>query len=370
MDSEAFAARRAVLVADAGLRGHAFASESDMASATPSWPRSRPERARLICGTRAAMLRISDEIEIEGPTRRRGFRTLSTGTGVQGRLTAASGELAAARAHRGYHEGAGGGARSVRSGARRRSAAMMRDDERSIAADAADRPGSSWAAGPPPNVKDHLQALYRQRFESEQAARHEVWRVLIDSWFIRYLDGVDSVLDLGSGWGHFINQVNVPARYAIDLNPDARLRLDPAVDLVAGDAMEPWPLAGGVLDCVFTSNFLEHLPGRDAVSTVLDHAFRHLRPGGLMVCLGPNIRYMTGAYWDYFDHVVPLSERSLSEALALSGFEIDEMIARFLPATISRQNVPPSFVLRTYLRMRPVWRLIGRQFLVVARKPR
>lgn len=218
-------------------------------------------------------------------------------------------------------------------------------------------------------MKDDLQALYRQRFESEQAARHRVWRVLVDCWFDRYLDGIDSVLDLGSGWGHFINQIDVPKRYAIDLNPEARDRLDPGVELVAKDAIEPWPLEDDVLDVVFTSNFLEHLPGRDALSTVLDHAFRHLRPGGLMVCLGPNIRYMKGAYWDYFDHIIPLSERSLAEALVLSGFEIDAQLARFLPTTISRQHVPPSFVLRAYLRMRPAWRLIGKQFLVVARKP-
>ena len=217
-------------------------------------------------------------------------------------------------------------------------------------------------------MSEDLQALYRRRFESEQAARHEVWRVLVESWFGRYLDRVNSVLDLGSGWGHFINQVDVPQRYAIDLNPDAQQRLNAGVKLIATDALEEWPLEDGSLDLVFTSNFLEHLPGRQAVSTVLDHAYRHLRPGGRIVCLGPNVRYMAGAYWDFFDHVVPLSDRSLAEALALSGFQIDEVIPRFLPATMAGRTVPPSFVIRAYLRMRPVWRLIGRQFLVVARK--
>jgi SAM-dependent methyltransferase len=218
-------------------------------------------------------------------------------------------------------------------------------------------------------VSENLQALYRRRFESEQADRREVWRVLVRSWFGRYLVGVESVLDLGSGWGHFINQVDVPHRYAIDLNPDARHRLDAGVELIATDALEDWPLDAGSLDLVFTSNFLEHLPGRQAVSTALDHAYRSLRPGGRLVCLGPNIRYMAGAYWDFFDHVVPLSDRSLAEALALSGFEIVETIPRFLPATMAGRTVPPSFVIEAYLRLRPVWRVLGRQFLVVAGKP-
>jgi len=190
--------------------------------------------------------------------------------------------------------------------------------------------------------------------------------VLIDSWFVRYLDRARSVLDLGSGWGHFINQVDVPQRYAIDLNPEASQRLDPDVELIATDATAPWALDDSSLDLVFTSNFLEHLPGREAVSTVLDHARRCLRPGGRIVCLGPNIRYMAGAYWDYFDHVVPLSDRSLTEALAVSGFEIDEVIPRFLPATMAGRTVPPSFLIAAYLRLRPAWWVMGRQFLVVA----
>ncbi len=215
-------------------------------------------------------------------------------------------------------------------------------------------------------MSEDLRAIYRRRFEPEQAARHEVWRVLIDSWFVRYLEGVDSVLDLGAGWGHFVNQVDVPNRYAIDLNPDAPNRLAPGVDLVGTDATRPWELDAGSLDLVFTSNFLEHLPSRDAVAEVLAHARRSLRPGGRIVCLGPNVRYMPGSYWDFFDHQVPLTDRSLAEVLEIGGFRVDERIGRFLPATMAGRRVPPSFLIRAYLRVPPVWRLVGRQFLVTA----
>ena len=184
----------------------------------------------------------------------------------------------------------------------------------------------------------------------------------------RYLNGVHSVLDLGCGWGHFINQVDVPQRFAIDLNPDSKEWLDRDVELIAQEAAQEWPLADGSLDLVFTSNFVEHLPGRKAISTTLDHAFRCLRPGGRMVCLGPNIRYMPGAYWDYYDHIVPLSERSLTEALVLSGFQVDEVIPKFLPWTMTGKTAPPEFALRAYLRLKMFWPLIGRQFLVVASK--
>jgi SAM-dependent methyltransferase len=218
-------------------------------------------------------------------------------------------------------------------------------------------------------VKHHLQSIYRRRFASEDDGRREVWRVLVDAWFSRYLAGATALLDLGCGWGHFVNQVDVPKRYAIDLNPDARQHLDPGVELIGTDAAQPWPLPDGALDLVFTSNFLEHLPDRDAISAALAEAARCLRPGGRLVCLGPNIRYMPGAYWDFFDHLVPLSDRSLVEAVQVHGFEIEEVIPRFLPWSMAGRSAPPEFAIRAYLALRPAWPIVGRQFLVVATTP-
>jgi SAM-dependent methyltransferase len=214
-----------------------------------------------------------------------------------------------------------------------------------------------------------LAAQYRRRFEREQAGRDAVWRVLVDAWFSRYVDGAQAVLDLGCGWGAFINRVAVPRRYGIDLNADAARHLDDDVVLLHQSAADPWPLPDGSLDLVFTSNFLEHLPSRDAVLAALGEAFRCLRPGARIVCLGPDIRYAKGRYWNFFDHVIPLTARSLCEALELAGFRPERVIDRFLPYTLAGRRPPPAFAIRAYLRLRPAWRLLGRQFLVVATTP-
>jgi SAM-dependent methyltransferase len=215
-----------------------------------------------------------------------------------------------------------------------------------------------------------LAAQYRRRFEAEQAGRAEVWQVLVDAWFSRYVDGAEAVLDLGCGWGAFINRVAVRRRYGIDLNADAGRHVDEDVVLFHQSAAERWPLPDNSLDLVFTSNFLEHLPSRDAILAALGEAFRCLRPGARIVCLGPDIRYAKGQYWDFFDHIIPLTARSLTEALDLTGFRPERIIDRFLPYTLAgRRRTPPSFAIRAYLRLRPAWRLLGRQFLVVATKP-
>lgn len=214
-----------------------------------------------------------------------------------------------------------------------------------------------------------LREQYRRRFDSAAESRNNVWRVLIDQWFNRYLNGVDSALDLGCGWGPFINQIDVATRYGLDLNPDAAVHLDEGVTLLQQRSDEAWPLENAHLDLVFTSNFLEHLPDREAIRTTLSEAYRTLKPGGRIVCLGPNIARTGGAYWDFFDHLVPLTDRSMVEALELVGFETESSIGSFLPYTMAGKPPPPAALISAYLRLRPAWRVLGKQFLVVATKP-
>lgn len=214
-----------------------------------------------------------------------------------------------------------------------------------------------------------LAKIYRARFEGAEADRARVWEALTQGHFQRYVSPDAAVLDVGCGWGHFINTVKARRRCAIDLNPDVRARLAPEVEFFQQSCAERWPVEDGSLDTVFTSNFLEHLPTRLAISLTVQQALRCLKPGGRLVCIGPNIRYVPGRYWDFFDHNIPLTERSLSECLVNEGFTVERATARFLPYTMSGSTPPPSFMIRAYLAMPFAWPLFGKQFLVVARKP-
>jgi SAM-dependent methyltransferase len=97
---------------------------------------------------------------------------------------------------------------------------------------------------------------------------------------------------------------------------------------------------------VFTSNFLEHLPDKDHVAATIAEAFRCLKPGGQIICLGPNIKCVHGAYWDFWDHFVPLTDLALSELLRLSHFDITLSLPRFLPYSMSTGWTPPLALVR------------------------
>jgi SAM-dependent methyltransferase len=211
-----------------------------------------------------------------------------------------------------------------------------------------------------------LEDEYRRRFGERGEYRDRVWQVLCRDFFSAYIPEDATVLDLGAGWGEFTRNVTAREKYAIDLNPETGRRVEGFARFFHQDCSKPWPLADAALDVVFTSNFLEHLPSKDAVDATLREAFRCLKPGGRIVCMGPNVRYVPGAYWDFWDHHIPITDASMAEALELQGFTVRRRIARFLPYTMSgNRQTPPVFV-KAYLRLPIAWLIFGKQFLVVA----
>ena len=213
-----------------------------------------------------------------------------------------------------------------------------------------------------------LAEVYRARFDKVLSYRQRVWRVLVEDLFVARLCHPKRVLDLAAGYGDFINNVDAAEKFAIDLNPDAKVHLGADVTLFPIDATAPWPIAPGSLDAVFTSNFFEHLATAADLLDVLAQAHASLRPGGRLVAMGPNMRYCLKEYWDFLDHRLPLTERSLKEAMELRGFRVIECVDRLLPYSMeSHRQVSPKLI-SLYCRLPLAWRLFGKQFLLVAER--
>src|SRR5690242_14394471 len=123
----------------------------------------------------------------------------------------------------------------------------------------------------------NLEQLYRNRLDAIAAYRLRVWKTLVDKFFSRYVGTNSVVLDLGCGYGEFINNIRCRKKLAIDLNADARRHLSPDVVFLEQDCSQPWDIADATLDVVFSSNFFEHLPSKEVLSDILAQAFRCLR---------------------------------------------------------------------------------------------
>ena len=219
-------------------------------------------------------------------------------------------------------------------------------------------------------VPEDLASIYRNRFDERELENKRVlWGVLVEHFFQRYVAAESTVVDLGAGNCEFINVVKAARRVAVDLNPDTATLAAPEVEVLTTRSDQMCALATASVDVVFTSNFFEHLPTKHDLMATLAECRRVTRPGGRIVVLMPNIRYLAGRYWDYLDHHLPLTDLSVAEALELSGYDVVDRVPRFLPYTVkdARFEVRP-FMVRTYLALRPAWRVLGRQMLVVGER--
>ena len=222
----------------------------------------------------------------------------------------------------------------------------------------------------PPDVGARERAIYRERFSAaENEARDRIWQVLVDEVFQPMLAADATVLDLGCGFGEFVRHVKCARRVGVDINTLAADQLIASgVEFHHGSIHRLEFLPDASVDLVFSSNVLEHMPDKHAVDAVLREAYRVLKPAGHIVLMGPNVRLLPGAYWDYWDHFVAISDRSLAEALRMARFTIVDQIAAFMPYTTKSAVPKAAWMVRLYLRCRWMWPLLGKQFLLRARR--
>jgi len=210
---------------------------------------------------------------------------------------------------------------------------------------------------------DHT--VYNHRFTPAQEAGKELaWRE-ITRHLQRYVPADAVVLDIGADRGNFIRNVEARERWASDLR-DTSAHFPGDVHFVESDGLlleEHVPR--GYFDLVFMSNYLEHLASSEQVIEQVRVTGRLLKPGGRILVLQPNIKLIGHAYWDYVDHRVALTERSLVEAAHLAGFSTVRLITRFLPYTFKGRLPATPRLIRAYLAFPPVWRLMGKQTLYV-----
>jgi SAM-dependent methyltransferase len=183
----------------------------------------------------------------------------------------------------------------------------------------------------------------------------------------KFIKDKNHVLDIGCGFGAFVNNIKASKKTAIDLNPNAKTFLNDDVAFFNGNILE-LNLSSLEADFVFMSNFLEHLHSKDELELLLENIYSSLPVKGRVAIMGPNIKFLKGSYWDFYDHHLPLTHLSLCEVLKMKGFKVDLCISKFLPYT-TKGNLPthPLFV-KAYLKFPFLWSFFGKQFFVIASK--
>ena len=214
-----------------------------------------------------------------------------------------------------------------------------------------------------------LRSVYAHRFsESELKKKKTLWETLCKSYLQKYIPAHGTVLDLGAGYCEFVNNITANNKIAVDLNPDLRSFAASDVEVINTDSRDMHMVDSASVDTVFTSNFFEHLSSPESLLETLAECQRILKDDGKVIILMPNIRNLPGKYWDFLDHRLALTHRSLVEALELTGFAPLVVHPKFLPYSVNESRLPVrAWLIRLYLTLRPAWWLLGKQMLVVAK---
>jgi ubiquinone/menaquinone biosynthesis C-methylase UbiE len=203
--------------------------------------------------------------------------------------------------------------------------------------------------------------------EQEIAKRRALWRTIVTTFLQGLVAPGKRLLDVGSGWGEFVNAIESPAKLAIDFDPSHARFVDADVPFSVQD-MRALAFAGGSFDVLFASNVLEHLRTKDEVLQALREFRRVLQPGGRLIIMQPNFKYCSRSYFDFFDHYCAYTETSMAEGLRIAGFAVERVVPRFLPFSTKSRLPQWNWLVRLYLLLPIAWAVFGQQFLIVARK--
>lgn len=215
-------------------------------------------------------------------------------------------------------------------------------------------------------MKDYVLSIYADRFDKNAEKRIVMWKILCEDYFQKFINKNDTVLDLAAGYCEFINNIDCKNKIAVDLNATTKKMANKDVKVYqALSTALPNELTSKV-DVVFTSNFFEHLDSKNELIDTLKEIHRVLKPGGKLMVLQPNIRLVGAQYWDYVDHTLPLTEKSLQEAFHLTDFSIDFQKTRFLPYTANSKIPAIPLLIRLYLKIPLAQFLMGKQTFMVA----
>lgn len=214
---------------------------------------------------------------------------------------------------------------------------------------------------------DHNR-IYEYRFKDVDKQKKNITWQAIAEFLLRELNYPASIIDPAAGECEFINAIRVKEKWAVDLNPQFITKYaDKTVHVKTGDALEI-ELPANYFDAAFMSNFLEHLNSQEEINQLLLNIHHALKKGGRVAIMGPNFKYCYKEYFDFADHKIILTHLSLEELLYAAGFSIKKTIPRFLPISFRGRLPVNRFIVNTYLSFPILWKIFGKQFLIIAEK--
>lgn len=206
-------------------------------------------------------------------------------------------------------------------------------------------------------MKSDIKKMYDNRFDEKMKKQKDlIWMEIC-----KYLMHISKrkkyriTVDIAAGYCEFINHFEGGGKkYAMDINLDVEYYAEQSVTAIIDDIENLMTyFKEETVSLFFMSNFLEHI-SKDMISHLLKVEYSLLEPNGEVWILTPNIRYVGGKYWDFYDHITPITENALIEEATLIGYRVEKCIPRFLPFTTKSRLPKIPWIVGLYLKLMPL----------------
>lgn len=204
---------------------------------------------------------------------------------------------------------------------------------------------------------------HKTRFKFDPG-RLKVWRAITE-YIQPYIGKNKTVLDLGCGYGDFINQIQAKKKYGLDLGPDVKDYIDKEVQFINKPSTSLEEVTTNSLDSVFSSNLFEHLDRSD-IDKTMKGIKRCVKVGGTLILVGPNFRYAYKSYFDDYTHKTIFTHVSLADLMQEYGFKPVKVMPKFLPLTL-KSRLPKSYYLTKLYLHSPIKPMGGQMLLIFER---
>ena len=209
-------------------------------------------------------------------------------------------------------------------------------------------------------MSDTHKNYHNTRFKFDPG-RVLVWKAITE-YLQPYVGLNKTVLDLGSGYGDFINLIKAKKKYALDISLGVKNYINKEVVFINKPSTSLEDIPTNSLDVVFSSNLMEHLD-RTQLDQTMEGVKRCIRNGGVLILIGPNFRYAYREYFDDYTHKTIFTHISLADAMFEYGFKSVKIIPRFLPLSL-KSKLPKSYLLTKMYLNSPI-RPLGKQMLLI-----
>lgn len=210
---------------------------------------------------------------------------------------------------------------------------------------------------------EYSESYFKTRFR-EDDVRLKSWKHLT-RYLQRYISEQETILELGAGYGYFINEIKAQSKFAIDLFEGLGEYCQPDVKYHIGNVTDLSAFKTSTVDIFFASNLLEHLDRNDLDKLMLEVS-RVGKPNCKFIVIQPNYRYCSKRYFDDYTHLTIFSDISIRDWMSSKGYNCIKSQPRFLPLTVKSRGRFLVGLLPLYLRS-PIKPIAGQMFLIFSK---